>query len=222
MPRLLPLFVAFLLAGCSSTALGDLASMAGVGGGSGNGPEGPVAPPRLASSPSECYHGTWRLVPETAWSSENLARMGLGGGADYEYVSSEGDAWLTLQPDGTYSWSLNRFAVTLRGSASSSSSTDVTVNMHGMMYGTAVPGSETRTLDMHYGAADVPETRLTSYANVAGGGMGSLGRINLNPERIIGESRWTSTVRCNGSELAISTENESSGALQNATYTQVR
>ena len=92
---------AVLLTGCSATALGDLASMAGVGGSAGNGPEGPVSPPRVAGSTSECFQGTWRLRPETAWSSENLARLGIGGDADVEYVGSEGDAWITFQPDGT-------------------------------------------------------------------------------------------------------------------------
>ena len=221
--RALPVLAAAacLLAGCSATALGDLASLAGVGGSAGNGPDGTVSPPRVAGSTSECYQGTWRLRPETAWSSENLASMGIGGDADFEYVGSDGDAWITFQPSGTYEWSLNRFAVTLRGNASSSP-TDVTVNMHGMLYGTAVPGSSARTIDMHHGADGTPETRLTAFANVAGGGVSSLGRINLNAERIIGDARWTSTYRCNGNELVISTEDESSGALQNATYTRVR
>ena len=214
--------VALLLAGCSGTALGDLASMAGVGGSAGNGPEGPVSPPRLSGSPSECYHGTWRLQPETAWSAENLASMGLGGGADLEYVRSDGEAWITFQPNGTYEWSLNRFAVTMRGNADSSSPTVVTVHMHGMMYGTATPGSGSRSIDMHLGADGVPDTRLTSYADVESSGVGSLGRINLDTGRIIGDSRWTSTYRCAGAELEIKTEDESSGALQNATYTTVR
>ena len=196
--------------------------MAGVGGSAGNGPEGPVSPPRVAGSTSECFQGTWRLRPETAWSSENLARLGIGGDADVEYVGSEGDAWITFQPDGTYEWSLNRFAVTMRGNAESSTPTVVTVHMHGRMHGTATPGSRTRSIDMHSGANGVPETRLTSYASVENGGVGSLGRIHLNPSRIVGASRWTSTYRCTGRELVVTTEDESSGALQNATYTKVR
>lgn len=219
--RLLPALV-LLLAGCSGTALGDLASMAGVGGSAGNGPEGPVSPPSLSGAPSACYHATWALQPETAWSEENMHNMGLGRGQELEYLGSEGDAWLTLDPDGTYQWSLNRFAVTLRGNADSSTPTDVTVHMHGMIYGTAVPGAGTSTLDMQVNAPGTPETRLTAYADVAGGGMGSLGRINLDVNRIFRANEWTSMVECSARALTVTTAAEDSGALQNARYTKVR
>ena len=139
-----------------------------------------MSPPRVVGSTSECVY--LHLRPETAWSSENLERMGIGGDADFEDGGSEGDAWITFQPNGTYEWSLNRFAVTMRGNAESSTPTVVTVHTHGRIHGTATPGSRTRSIDRHSGASGVPETRLTSYASVENGGVGSLGRIHFNPQ----------------------------------------
>lgn len=213
------LLSAGFLSACSMTAIGDIASMAGVGGSAGNGPDGPVAPPALAGSASECYHGTWALVPESAWSAENLQSMGLGSD-DYEFVGSEGDAWLTIQPNGTYQWSLNRFAVTLRSTAADPSSpTDVTVHLHGMMYGTAEPvGSG--ALDMHHAAPGVPPVELTAYAQVTGGAM-PLGRINLNATRLLGANEWASNTTCAQRTLTLSSRDEDTGALQNARYTRV-
>lgn len=212
------LVFSFTLSACSMTAMGDIASMAGIGGSSGNGPEGPVAPPALAGSGSECYHGTWTLVPESAWSAENLQAMGLGSD-DYEYVGAEGDAWLTIQPDGTYQWSLNQFAVTLRSTAADPSSpTDVTVHLHGMLYGTAEP-SGSDVLDMHHAAPGVPPLALTAYAQVTGGPV-PLGRINLDASRLLGASEWTSDVTCARRALTLSSRDDETGALQNARYTR--
>ena len=208
------------LTACSVSALGDIASMAGVGGPSGNGPEGPVSPPALTGSTSACHQGTWALVPESAWTADNLQRMGLGSD-EYEYVGSEGDAWLTLQPDGTYQWSLNRFAVTLRSSAASPSSpTDVTVHLHGMLYGTAEPSGRT-VLEMHHAAPGTPPLALTAYAQVTGG-PAPLGRINLNAGRLLGANQWTADVSCSTSTLSLSSRDDETGALQNARYTRVR
>lgn len=180
-------------------------------------PAAPTQTARPASGGAACVHGTWRLDAESAYSQENLRRLGLGAGADLRYAGGEGEARLTFEPGGTFFWTLDAFAATMR---SRQPAMDVTVRMDGCLTGTYTASGS--TLAMRLAGPGVPAPRLASSAEIVMPGMGSMGRQPLGVDRMFRDERWSSEATCAARTLTLVTRGEAGGVLQNARYDRVR